>query len=128
MWRPITAVAGKELREIVRDRRSLGSALFYAVWGPCVMAIALAAIARTRSGDTPLTLTVQGQTNAPALISFLRERSVAIMPDEAAAPRVRAHEQPVALVVEADYPDAFEREYDPGAGLRFNAWVVEGGN
>jgi len=24
------------------------------------------------------------------------------------------------------YPDAFEREYDPGAGLRFNAWV-EGG-
>jgi trimethylamine-N-oxide reductase (cytochrome c) len=26
-----------------------------------------------------------------------------------------------------DYPDAFEREYDPGAGLRFNGWV-EGGN
>ena len=27
-----------------------------------------------------------------------------------------------------DYPEAFEREYDPGAGLRFNGWVVEGGN
>ena len=26
-----------------------------------------------------------------------------------------------------DYPDAFEREYDPGAGLRFDGWVVEGG-
>jgi molybdopterin guanine dinucleotide-containing S/N-oxide reductase-like protein len=25
------------------------------------------------------------------------------------------------------YPDAFEREYDPGSGLRFNAWVIEGG-
>jgi hypothetical protein len=25
-----------------------------------------------------------------------------------------------------DYPEAFEREYDPAAGLRFNAWV-EGG-
>ena len=24
------------------------------------------------------------------------------------------------------YPEAFEREYDPGSGLRFNAWV-EGG-
>lgn len=23
------------------------------------------------------------------------------------------------------YPDAFKREYDPGSGLRFNAWVVE---
>ena len=25
------------------------------------------------------------------------------------------------------YPEAFEREYDPASGLRFNAWVVEGG-
>jgi anaerobic selenocysteine-containing dehydrogenase len=25
------------------------------------------------------------------------------------------------------YPDAFEREYDPASGLRFNAWVIEGG-
>jgi len=25
------------------------------------------------------------------------------------------------------YPDAFEREYDPASGLRFNAWVEEGG-
>jgi trimethylamine-N-oxide reductase (cytochrome c) len=24
-----------------------------------------------------------------------------------------------------DYPDAFARKYDPGAGLRFDAWVVE---
>jgi len=24
------------------------------------------------------------------------------------------------------YPEAFEREYDPASGLRFNAWV-EGG-
>ena len=26
----------------------------------------------------------------------------------------------------SQYPDAFEREYDPASGLRFNAWV-EGG-
>jgi len=25
------------------------------------------------------------------------------------------------------YPEAFAREYDPAAGLRFNAWVEEGG-
>ena len=24
------------------------------------------------------------------------------------------------------YPDAFNREYDPASGLRFNAWVVGG--
>jgi molybdopterin guanine dinucleotide-containing S/N-oxide reductase-like protein len=26
------------------------------------------------------------------------------------------------------YPEAFAREYDPGSGLRFNAWVVDHGN
>ncbi len=26
-----------------------------------------------------------------------------------------------------DYPDAFERPYDPAAGLRFEAWVTKGG-
>jgi hypothetical protein len=24
------------------------------------------------------------------------------------------------------YPEAFQREYDPGAGLRFTAWVEKG--
>jgi hypothetical protein len=28
-----------------------------------------------------------------------------------------------------EYPEAFQREYDPASGLRFNAWVIEeGGN
>ena len=26
-----------------------------------------------------------------------------------------------------DYPEAFERDYDPAAGLRFEAWVEKGG-
>jgi hypothetical protein len=25
------------------------------------------------------------------------------------------------------YPEAFEREYDPASGLRFDAWVEKGG-
>jgi hypothetical protein len=25
------------------------------------------------------------------------------------------------------YPEAWEREYDPASGLRFNAWVMDGG-
>jgi trimethylamine-N-oxide reductase (cytochrome c) len=24
-----------------------------------------------------------------------------------------------------EYPEAFEREYDPAAGLRFDAWVID---
>ena len=44
-WRrAATVVARKELREAVRDRRSLGSALLYALWGPLVMALARALV------------------------------------------------------------------------------------
>jgi trimethylamine-N-oxide reductase (cytochrome c) len=25
-----------------------------------------------------------------------------------------------------DYPDAFEKKYDPASGLRFDAWIEEG--
>ena len=40
------AIARKEWREIVRDRRSLYSGLFFGIWGPLVMGIALVATAR----------------------------------------------------------------------------------
>ncbi|EKD35447.1 MAG: hypothetical protein ACD_75C01907G0001, partial [uncultured bacterium] len=26
-----------------------------------------------------------------------------------------------------EYPDAFARKYDPAAGLRVDAWIVDGG-
>ena len=60
MWSQFAAVLRKESREILRDRRSLGSGLFYGVWGPLVMALALTALARDRSDDTPLVLPVAG--------------------------------------------------------------------
>ena len=55
-WRPTLTVMRKELRDSIRDRRSLGSALLYAVWGPAVMALALMALARSRAPEQPIAL------------------------------------------------------------------------
>ena len=59
----------KELREAVRDWRSLLSGLFYGVWGPMVMALALTALARDRS-DSPPTLIVEGGGSGPLMAFF----------------------------------------------------------
>jgi sodium transport system permease protein len=109
MWRATLAVASKELREAVRDRRSLMAALFYAVWGPAVMAIALVALARDRGPETPLSLPVVGGPGAASLVAFLEERSVTVLasPPEAAA-HVRARSAPVVLVVDDSYPEDFQ--------------------
>jgi sodium transport system permease protein len=110
MWRQFAAVLRKEGLEILRDRRSLGSGLFYGVWGPLVMALALTALARDRSDDTPLVLPVAGSEQAPSLIAFLAERQVRVAPaPENALEQVRARQLPVVLVVSAEYATTFDR-------------------
>ena len=121
MWHRILSVARKELREIVRDRRSLGAALFYAVWGPGVMAIALLALARDRGADPALTLGVEGRERATALMSFLAERSVTVVRVDDAAGAVRAGTLPVALQVDSGYAGAFEEAKPARLALVYDA-------
>ena len=106
MWQQTLAIALKELREAIRDRRSLLSGLFYGVWGPLVMALALTALARDRS-DSPLTLTVEGGANAASLMAFFEERMVTLVREGAGADRIRSRALSVALVVGDDYADDF---------------------
>ncbi|MEW6321337.1 MAG: ABC transporter permease subunit [Acidobacteriota bacterium] len=119
------AVAWKELREILRDRRSLASALLYAVWGPAVMALALVALARDRGAETAFTLAVDGASQAPALVAYLAEQSVAVEPADDVARRVRARELPAALIVGEDYPGALEASRPAPLTLVYDgAWTA----
>ena len=106
--RAVLTVMRKELREAVRDRRSLMSALFYAAWGPAVMAIALMALARDRGPEPPLTLAMEGHARTPGLAAFLAERSVTLVPGpDDPAQAIRTRMAPVVLVVGGDYPADF---------------------
>ena len=102
------AIARKEWREIVRDRRSLYSGLFFGVWGPLVMGIALLATARHQGELGAIEIGGQGASQAPALAAFLAARDVSIVEiagDPAAA--IRDRRMPALLIVEDDYAERF---------------------
>jgi len=100
----------KELRENLRDRRTLISALIFGpLFGPLLVATALSLSFRGAGarGDAPLRLTVSHGERAPNLLAFLREHDVrvrAVAEDAAAARReVAAHRDEQVLLVPADF-------------------------
>ena len=102
------AIARKEWREIVRDRRSLFSGLFFGVWGPLVMGIALLATARHQGELGAIAIGGHGASQAPALAAFLAARDVSIVEivgDPAAA--IRDRRMPALLIVDDDYAERF---------------------
>ena len=109
MLRASLVVFVKELTEAVRDRRSLASALFYAVWGPLAMALALMALARDRGADAPLTLAVADQARAASLVAFLAERRVDVInASDEVSDEVRDRKRAVALLIGDEYPKDFQ--------------------
>ena len=97
----------KELRDSLRDRRSLTSALLFALFGPLVVGWALLSLARLHQ-DRTLELPVTGAEQAPSLVHYLEQRGVEITAapaDPQAA--VRSGEVAAVLVIPEDYPREF---------------------
>jgi sodium transport system permease protein len=111
IWR----VFVKELRENLRDRRTLISALIFGpLFGPLLIAAALSLSLRYAGvqSDRPLRLTVSHAERAPDLVAYLREHDVrirAVTEDQAAARReVAAHRDEEVLLVPADFGSRLE--------------------
>ncbi|MGH8180660.1 MAG: ABC transporter permease [Steroidobacteraceae bacterium] len=108
--RTIWRVFLKEIRENLRDRRTLISALIFGpLFGPVLFASALSLSFRgagTQS-DRPLHLTVSHAQRAPDLLAYLRQygvRITTVAQDEAAARReVTAHSGEQVLLVPDDF-------------------------
>jgi sodium transport system permease protein len=110
------AIARKEFREAIRDRRSLTSGLLYGLWGPLVMGMALIAMAGRQGDIGSVTVQAEGASQAPGLVAFLGSRDVTVT--EAAgdlAAAVRDRRVPIGLIVRADYPRQVHHQ-PPGAG------------
>ena len=102
------AVFAKEALDAVRDRRSLTSALSFALFGPLVLAMALAAIAKSRDDGGPLRLTVAGAGHAPSLIHYLEQNGVEVVRATAdVEPAVRRGDLKLALVIPESYGKDF---------------------
>jgi sodium transport system permease protein len=106
--RELKAVIRKELRDALRDRRSLLSALLFPLLGPLLIVVMFSYIADTQSQERPLKLAVIGQDNAPTLIRYLEGQGVEIE-DPPADPlaAVRDGELDVVLEIPAQFGEEF---------------------
>jgi sodium transport system permease protein len=98
----------KELRDGLRDRRSLMSALLFPLFGPVLIAFLFNNIVSTHSTEKPLELPVAGKENAPGLVAHLESAGVSIVPapeDPEAA--VGSGDLDMVLVIPAAYGKEF---------------------
>jgi sodium transport system permease protein len=117
------AVFENELREIVRDRRSLLAGLFYGVWGPLVMGVALMGLARS-DADAPVRVALAALSPAPALTAFLDSRNVEIeLLPGTPAELIRRRAVPVVLEIGSGYEAAVAESRPADVALYFDgAW------
>lgn len=110
--RGIWAVFRKEVRENLRDRRTVFSALVFGpLFGPLILALSLQfLVTRTvTESDEPIELAVSQATRAPNLLDYLEARNVIVrevtLDDEQARAAVRARQPALILAVPDDYAE-----------------------
>ena len=99
----------KEIKDHLRDRRSLFSSLLMPLLGPLTFLAMFTLIASWVREDRPLTVPVAGGQNAPNLIAFLQRHGAIVetAPADYEA-QVRDGKLDVALSVPEDYGKEFE--------------------
>lgn len=105
--RGLRVVFGKELRESLRDRRSLTSALVMGpLLGPAIFAAMMFGILSMEQerAEKPLEVPVIGAEHAPNLIEFLRQQGTKIKPPPDNPERVvRDNDEPFVLRIPEDF-------------------------
>lgn len=118
----IGVIFTKEIRDNLRDRRSLFSALSSSLIGPVLIVAMIMVLGKTiftEQIEKPLALPILGAENASSLISFLRQNNIEIHPAPLNAKEaVRNGDLNLVLVIPDDYAEDF------GAGLPANIQLV----
>jgi sodium transport system permease protein len=104
----LAAVFRKEMRDHLRDRRSVTSVLGGSLVGPVIFAVMFTVIASWNRQDKPVELPVVGRAHAPSLMAFL-ERSGAKLVEAPAdyEAGIKAGTLDAVLVVPEDYGKDF---------------------
>jgi len=116
-FRQLAVVAWKELLDAARDRRSLASAVAFALFGPLVVGMALSALQARTDDDRPLRLAAVGVERAPALLAALERHGAEVVPAASADAlhrAVRGGRETVGLVIGARYGEE-RRELRPAS-------------
>jgi sodium transport system permease protein len=104
----LLAILRKELKDSLRDRRSVFAALLVPVLIPLMLGVAFGAMAHDGKKGRPLVITLSGGERAPTLVSFLKEAGATIQPAPANFEAlVRDGKLDSVLVVPEKYGDEF---------------------
>lgn len=107
-WAQVLVVARKELRDALRDRRALLSALLMPILGPAMIAAMFTVLAGWTRQDKPLRLPISHAERAPNLVAFLERNNVELIPvGEDAEGKVRDGTLELALIVTPGYAEDF---------------------
>jgi sodium transport system permease protein len=102
----IRIIFSKEVKDNLRDRRTLVGALAYPLIGPILLALVYILVGHTSStqAEKSLPLPVVGAENAPALVQFLEQNGAEIKPPPAEPEAaVRAGDHDVVLIIPSNY-------------------------
>ncbi|MGA8892129.1 MAG: ABC transporter permease [Anaeromyxobacteraceae bacterium] len=103
--RSLWVVLSKELREGLRDRKALVTALFFPVLGPLLVIVMLFLVSdSTRKADEKgVEIPVAGRQNAPNLVAFLEQGAVVVDAPADPAEAVRRGDVPVVIVIPPEF-------------------------
>jgi len=98
----------KELKDSLRDRRALLTAMLPALIAPVFMVFMFNSIAETRNTEEDLSVQIIGLENAPDLIRFLSERDIVFTEYEGNAKQdIQSGDIEVVLEIPDDYAENF---------------------
>lgn len=106
--RGIKIIFRKELKDSLRDKRSLRTAMLPAALLPMFMIFMFSTIAETRDTSDVLNVQVIGQENAPDLIQYLSERDISFTAYEGDAKQdIQSGEIELVLEIPDDFAEKF---------------------
>jgi sodium transport system permease protein len=98
-------VLAKELREGLRDRKALITALFFPVLGPILVIVMLFLVSDSsrQADEKGVAIPVAGRENAPNLVAFLEQGARVVDAPADPAEAVRGGDVPVVIVIPPDF-------------------------
>ena len=124
MLKRLWVIIHKELLDNMRDRRSVGNALFTVLLNPLIYIVLFGFMNRAFSEqiDRPLELHISGAQYAPNLIRFLEQNNVNILEaPEDAETAVRRGDLAAVLII----PEAFSEQFSRGEPAQVQLLVDE---
>ncbi|MFC0445799.1 ABC transporter permease [Pseudidiomarina halophila] len=101
MRSPITIVMRKELKDALRDKRSVMAAMSYAFFGPLLMAVAFYVLISQLTDTSDVKIDIEGAEYAPAFVAHLERQGIAERDEP-----WPAGQQPITLAIAPDWAES----------------------